>query len=60
VFGKVKNELIGQEIPDEVDFLEAVTEILSGISGAELQPVFRSWAEHVERAIDSGGDYLTE
>jgi hypothetical protein len=45
-FGKVKSSLIGPEIPDEIDFLEAVTEILNRISDAELQRVFRSWIEH--------------
>jgi hypothetical protein len=40
LFGKVKSALIGKEIPDEIDRLEAVTEILNGISGAELQRVF--------------------
>jgi hypothetical protein len=49
----VKSALIGQEIPDEVDLLEAVTAILNGISDAELQRVFRSWIERVERAIDA-------
>jgi hypothetical protein len=36
LFGKVKNALIKQEIPHEIDLLEAVTEILNGISDAEL------------------------
>jgi hypothetical protein len=36
LFGKVKSVLIGREIPDEADLLEAVTEILNGISDAEL------------------------
>jgi hypothetical protein len=42
LFGKVKIALIGQEIPDEIDLLEAVTEILNGISDGELQCVFRN------------------
>jgi hypothetical protein len=37
-----------------------VTEILNGISDAELQLVFRNWTERVEKVIDAGGDYLTE
>jgi hypothetical protein len=59
LFGKIKSALIGREIPDESDLLEAVTEILNGISYAELYRVFRSWIEHVERVIEAGGDYLT-
>jgi hypothetical protein len=31
-----------REIPDEIDILEAVTDIFNGISGAELQRVFRN------------------
>jgi hypothetical protein len=50
--------LIGREIPDEVDLLKAVTEILNGISDAELQYGFRSWGERVERVIDPGGNHL--
>jgi hypothetical protein len=42
-FGKAKSALIRREIPDKIDLLEAVTEILNGISDAELQRVFRSW-----------------
>jgi hypothetical protein len=52
--------LIGREIPDEIDFLETATEILNGISDAELQRVFRSWIEYVKKVIDPRGDYLTE
>jgi hypothetical protein len=48
LFGKVKSAPIGRKIPDEIDFLEAVTETLNSISGAELQCVFRSWIEDVE------------
>jgi hypothetical protein len=58
LFGKVKSALIGREIPDEIDLLEAVIEIFNGISGAELQRVFRSSVERVEKVIDAGGDYL--
>jgi hypothetical protein len=42
LLGKVKNVLIGREISDEIDLLEVVTEILSGISHDELQAVVRS------------------
>jgi hypothetical protein len=40
-----------REIPDEIDLPEVVTEILNGISDAELQCIFRSWIDHVERVI---------
>jgi hypothetical protein len=53
MFRKVKSAPIGQKIPDEIYFLERVIEILNGISDAELQCVFRSWVEHVERVIDA-------
>jgi hypothetical protein len=56
----VKNALIGREISDEIDLLEVVTEILSGISHDELQAVFRSWVERVQVVIDANGDYLSE
>jgi histone-lysine N-methyltransferase SETMAR len=36
LFGKVRGALIGQEIPDEISLLDAVTEILNGISTDEL------------------------
>jgi hypothetical protein len=42
LFGKVKNALIGQEIPDEIALLEAAMEFLGGISGNELQAIFRN------------------
>jgi hypothetical protein len=42
LFEKVKNALIGQEIPDEIDILEIGTQILDGFSDEELQVVFRS------------------
>jgi hypothetical protein len=58
LFGKVKSVLIGQGIPNEIDLLEAITEMLNGISAAELQRVFRNWVEDVEKVIDAGGDYL--
>jgi hypothetical protein len=44
LFGKVKSTLIVRGIPD--------------VSGAELQRVFWSWIECVEKMIDTGGDYL--
>jgi hypothetical protein len=59
LFGKVKNALIGQEISDEIDLLELVTEILSGISHNELQAVFRNWVERVQAVIDANEDYLS-
>jgi hypothetical protein len=36
IVGKVKSALIGPEISGETALIEAVTEILNGISGAEL------------------------
>jgi histone-lysine N-methyltransferase SETMAR len=57
-FGELKNARIEREIPDEIDLLEALTEILNGISDAELQRVFRIWIECVERVIDAGGNHL--
>jgi hypothetical protein len=42
LFGKMKNALIGQEIPDWIVLLAAVTGIVSGFSGNELQAVFRN------------------
>jgi hypothetical protein len=53
LFGKVKNALIGLEIPDEIDFLESVTEILNGISDPVLQHGFRSWIDLVERVTEA-------
>jgi hypothetical protein len=47
----VKNALIGQEIPDETALFEAVTEILGGFSGNELQVAFRNWIEYFRRMI---------
>jgi hypothetical protein len=60
LFGKVKSALTKQEITDEIDRLETATEIVNSISDAELQRLFRSWIERVERVIDAGGDYLTQ
>jgi hypothetical protein len=45
------------DIPDEISLFEVGTDILNDTSYAELQRVFRSWIERVERAIDAG-DYL--
>jgi hypothetical protein len=42
LFGKVNGELIGQELPDEINLLDAVNEILDGISAGKLQRRFRS------------------
>jgi hypothetical protein len=56
--GKVKSALTGREIPDEFDLPEAVTEILNGISDAELQCIFRIWIESITKVIDAGWDYL--
>jgi histone-lysine N-methyltransferase SETMAR len=54
-----KGTLIGQEIPDEIGLLDAVTEILNGISKGELQPVFRSCIERVENRITAEGAYAS-
>jgi hypothetical protein len=56
LFGTVKSALMRREIPDEIVLLEAVTEILNGISDAELQRVFQDWIELVERAIGAVGN----
>jgi hypothetical protein len=40
LFGKVKGTLIVREIPDEIGLLEAVSEILNGISDVELPRPF--------------------
>jgi histone-lysine N-methyltransferase SETMAR len=58
-FGKVKGVLIGQEIPDEIELLDAVTEILNGISSAELQAVFQDWIERVRGVIDADSGYAS-
>jgi hypothetical protein len=57
LFGKGKSALIGQEIPDETALFEAVTEILGGLSGHELQVVFRNWIESDHGVIDADGGY---
>jgi hypothetical protein len=48
LFRKVKSALIRREIPDEIDLLEATTEIFNGISDAEFQCVYRNWIECVK------------
>jgi hypothetical protein len=53
----VKNALTGQESPDQIALLEALTEILRGISGNELQTVFRNWIERAQGVIDPDGSY---
>jgi hypothetical protein len=55
----VENALIGRELSDEIDLLEAVTEILSGVLYDELRAVFRSWVERVQGVMDANGDYLS-
>jgi hypothetical protein len=60
LFGKVKNALIGHEISDEIALLDAVTEILGGISGNELQAVFRNWIKCVQSVIDANEGCLSE
>jgi hypothetical protein len=49
--GKVNEAPIGQNIPEEICFLNAVIELLNGISTGEFQRVFHSWIEHVEGVI---------
>jgi hypothetical protein len=49
LFGRLNGALIGREIPDEIDFLEAATALLNGILDAVLPRIFRSWIERVER-----------
>jgi hypothetical protein len=58
LFGKVESALIGRPIPDEIGLLDAVAEILHGISNVELQRVFRSWINPVERVTEAGGNCL--
>jgi hypothetical protein len=54
-FRKGESALTERKIPDGIDFCEVVTEILNGISDAELQRVFRSWIEHAEMVFDEIG-----
>jgi hypothetical protein len=60
LFGKIKSALIGGTSPNGIDLLDGATEILNGISDAELQRIFRSWIEHTERMINAEGDCSTE
>jgi hypothetical protein len=56
---KVKGVLARQVIPDEISFLDVVTEILNGISTDELQRIFRSWIERVENVITTEGGHAS-
>jgi hypothetical protein len=58
LFGKVKNALIGREIPDEMDLLESIAGISNDLSNAELQRAFRSWIGRVEKVIAAEGNEL--
>jgi hypothetical protein len=60
LFGKVKGALIGQEIPDEISLLDAVTEILSIISTDKLQRVSHSRIKCVENVITVEWSYASE
>jgi hypothetical protein len=60
LFGKIKSQLIGQEIPDEIGLFEAVSDILNAISAAELQRVFRSWIDRTETVIAAEWDYIRQ
>jgi hypothetical protein len=59
LYGKIEIALIGREISNEIDLLEAISDILNGSSDALLQHLFRFWIERVERVIDTKGVYLT-
>jgi hypothetical protein len=59
LFGKVKNAVIGQEIPDEISHLEAVMELLGDISADQFQAVFPNWIEPDQGVIDADGGYLS-
>jgi hypothetical protein len=59
LFGKAKGVRIGQEIPDEISPLDAVTAILNWISTNELQCIFRSLIERVKNVITAEGDYTS-
>jgi hypothetical protein len=41
-FGKIQSALIWSEIPDEIDLLEIVSQMLDDISDEELQAVLHS------------------
>jgi hypothetical protein len=55
----MKTALIAREISDEINLLEAGTEILSGIPHDELRAAFRKWVERVQAVTDANGDYLS-
>jgi hypothetical protein len=55
LFWKITEALIGQEIPDEISLLDAMTEILNEISIGELQHIFHSWIKRVENVIIAEG-----
>jgi hypothetical protein len=44
----------------EITVFEIVTNLLDGVSGNELQAVFRSWIEHVQGVIDANLSYVPE
>jgi hypothetical protein len=60
LFGKVKRSLIKPEILEKIDLLEAVTEILNDISGAELGGVVRIFIARVEKKIAAEMDSLSK
>jgi CheY-specific phosphatase CheX len=57
LFGKIKSIIIVQEILDEIDLLEIVTQILNGISDEELQVISHSWIECVQNIINANRNY---
>jgi hypothetical protein len=59
LFGKVRGAPSGQEVPDDISLLDAVTEFLDEISTEELQHVFHIWIERVENGITAEGDYAS-
>jgi hypothetical protein len=60
LFGKIKIQLLGQEILDEISLFEAVSEILNAISPAELKCVSHNWIERVEAVLSAEGDCLAQ
>jgi hypothetical protein len=59
LFGRIKGASIGQEIPDEISLLDAVTGFLNGISTNELRRVFRSGTERGENVTAAEGGYAS-
>jgi histone-lysine N-methyltransferase SETMAR len=59
LFGKVKDQLIGESIQDEKEFLHEVVELLGSISTFELQNVFRNWIKRLEGVIEIHGQYVS-